>query len=377
MRVRLRGINRVKKRLADGSIKIFFYHRATGARLEGEPHSPQFIASYAAAEKLVSDRLAGTLNNLIRDYTLSGEFGLLGKSTQSDYKRLLSYAESEFGDMPLAALDDRRVRNDFLAWRDRVAKERGPRGADYRLSALSAMLTWAEERTIIVQNHLKDFRRVYHNDRSGIIWLPEHIEPFMKVAPIEVQEALIAALHLGISEGDMLRLPKTAYSGERIQYRRGKSRRHGKPGRLISIKCTKTLRRMLDNLPKTDATTLLTDGNGAPWKMDAFKKAWRAARDAAGIKAKDADGKEVDLHWHDLRGTAVTMLSEAGVETQGIASITGHSLKHVEAILDQYLARTKHLADAAIVLFENARTTRFANRLQTGKPKLKVANRNG
>jgi hypothetical protein len=66
----------------------------------------------------------------------------------------------------------------------------------------------------------------------------------------------------------------------------------------------------------------------------------RMARRPAGI-----DG----LHFHDLRGTAITMLTEAGCTIPEIAAITGHSLKHVTHILETYLSRTRQLADAAII----------------------------
>jgi len=44
----------------------------------------------------------------------------------------------------------------------------------------------------------------------------------------------------------------------------------------------------------------------------------------------------------------VTTLAEAGCTVPEIASVTGHSQKHAQAILNKYLARTRHLADAAI-----------------------------
>ncbi len=50
---------------------------------------------------------------------------------------------------------------------------------------------------------------------------------------------------------------------------------------------------------------------------------WEAASKKAGI---------TELHFHDLRGTAVTMLAEAGCTTPQIAAITGHSLKTVTTI---------------------------------------------
>jgi hypothetical protein len=66
----------------------------------------------------------------------------------------------------------------------------------------------------------------------------------------------------------------------------------------------------------------------------------------------------------------VTLLAEAGCTTPQITAITGHSLKTVTKIFDKYLARTASPARTGVTLFENAKATKFANRLQsrTAKP---------
>jgi integrase len=57
-----------------------------------------------------------------------------------------------------------------------------------------------------------------------------------------------------------------------------------------------------------------------------------------------------DLHFHDLRGTAVTRLALAGSTVPQIAAITGHSLKDVANILEtHYMGGAVELAEAAIV----------------------------
>jgi hypothetical protein len=38
VRVRMHGVNTVRKRLADGTVAIYYYHRATGTRLQGRPN---------------------------------------------------------------------------------------------------------------------------------------------------------------------------------------------------------------------------------------------------------------------------------------------------------------------------------------------------
>ena len=367
VRVDIKGWFTTYKKLRDGTRAEYHYHRATGLRLHGHPGSSEFIRDFAAAEKLIQDRLAGTFNWLVRIYTLSVEFeGKLAPSTQSEYRRLLTAAESEFGNMPLAALDDPRVRKDFLDWREKLARASGEREADNRLSAISAMLTWAVDRGHANANYLRGFKRLYHADRSEIIWLPEHIASFMKVAPIELQRALILGLHTGQREGDLLRLPWSAYDGVSIILRQGKARRGGRLGPPVEIPCTAALRRMLDGMERI-SPLILTTKTGQSVKKRYFNLLWNRAMKKAGLESVLLPGSDepVKLHFHDLRGTAITQLSEAGCTPQQIATITGHSLKTVYFILERYLARTRVLAEQAIFNFENSPRTKFANQLQT------------
>ena len=370
VRVPIRGINTVHKRLSNGTVRTYFYHRATGRRLDGEPSSPEFIASYSAAESAMHDLVTGSFNALAREYTLSIEFQQkLAPSTQTEYRRMLKAAEVELGNLPIEALNDQRVRKEFLDWREEIARSSGQREADHRLSAISAMLTWAVDRGQIVANHLRGFKRLYHADRSEIIWLPEHIAAFMKVAPLEMQRALILALHTGQRQGDLLRLSWSAYDGAWISLRQGKARRGGKPGSLVEIPCTAALRQMLDGIERV-SPLILTSKTGRSLKKRYFARLWDEAMRKANLQSISLPGSNdrVELHFHDLRGTAVTLLSEAGCTPQQIATITGHSLKTVHRILERYLARTRGLAEQAMINFENSPRTKFANQLQTDAP---------
>jgi hypothetical protein len=173
VRANIRGVFPTYKTLKDGTRRTYWYHRATGSRLHGEPGSSEFTADLAAAEKPMRDRLAGTFNNLVRLFTLSVEFDeRLQPSTKMEYRRMLTKAEAEFGDMPTAALDDPRVRRDFMDWHEKVARTSGQREADNRLSAISAMLTWAVERGHISVNNLRGFRLCPTGRRqAGSPWL--------------------------------------------------------------------------------------------------------------------------------------------------------------------------------------------------------------
>ena len=106
-------------------------------------------------------------------------------------------------------------------------------------------------------------------------------------------------------------------------------------------------------MPRTGLLVLNTK-TGQPFKKRWFSEQWGEATIAAEL---------FDLHFHDLRGTAVTMLSEAGNTPQQIATVTGDTIKTIHQIID--LARDATLSDAAILNFENSPRTKFANQLQT------------
>jgi integrase len=202
---------------------------------------------------------------------------------------------------------------------------------------------WLLDRGEIDRNILDNIRRVYHSDRADKLWLPNHVDAFLKGSSSEMHAALMLGMHTGQRQGDLRRLPWTAYDGTRITLKQSKS------GRIVSVRCTAALRTMLDHMDRK-GLLILTTPIGRAWTKRYFNQHWNAAAKTAGI---------TDLHFHDLRGTAVTMLAEAGCTVPEIAAVTGHSLKHVTHILEVYLSRTRHLADTAIIKLE-----RRAKRLQ-------------
>jgi hypothetical protein len=49
MRIRLKGLNSITKRLADGTRRTYWYAWKGGPPLHGEPGTPEFTASYNEA----------------------------------------------------------------------------------------------------------------------------------------------------------------------------------------------------------------------------------------------------------------------------------------------------------------------------------------
>jgi site-specific recombinase XerD len=344
MRVKLKGINTVRRPLADGTVRTHYYHRATGAKLTGEPGTAEFIASFEAAGRNAAlTRSAGTVEWLIRQYQESRAWTKkLAASTREIAAYDIKACEAKWGSTPLVIVENPKSRPAFLKWHDQLA-EGHPRAADAKLARLSRIFAWGVDQGHIKHNPISSFERAYKSDRSERIWLPEHVAAFEAVAAPEIRLAMMLALHTGQRQADLLALPWSGWDGTAITLRQGKSRR------LIYVPATRALKTALDEAPRR-ATTILVAPRGASWLKRRFHEVWSETF----AKARIAD----DLHFHDLRGTAVTMLAEAGCSVPEIATITGHSQAHAQKILDRYLARTRSLAESAIAKLDEHRRNR-------------------
>lgn len=342
MRIRLKGLNRVKKRLASGKTVTYYYAWKGGPRLQGDPGSQQFIESYNAA---IAARFAAPpdqLRSILEKYEASTSFSDLADRTRQDYRKHLRTIEAEYGDFPIEALADRRTRGEFLAWRERLATK-SRRQADYAYAVLARVLSWANNRGLVQLNPCERPGRLYRSTRSTKVWTADDEQRFYEHAPPHLHLPLLMALWTGQRQGDLLALRWSAYDGEYIRLTQQKTKVR------VQIPVGKPLKAALDASKAQaashtadlsgDAHVLLTTRN-SPWTAAGFRASWRKASQAARI---------TNLTFHDLRGTAVTRLAIAGCTIPEIATITGHSLKDVGTILDShYLDRSNDLGESAI-----------------------------
>jgi integrase len=150
-------------------------------------------------------------------------------------------------------------------------------------------------------------------------------------------------LWTGQRQGTLIRITWQQYDGTHIRLQPNKQRR-GKKKKRIVIPVGAPLKATLDaRRPEKAEGPILLNTFGEAWTGDGFRASWGKAFDRA--KLGDAD-----LHFHDLRGTAVTRLALSGCTTPQIAAITGHSPRDVDEILKaHYLGGQAELAEQAIV----------------------------
>jgi integrase len=340
------GVHAIKTKRGGGT---YYYLWRRGPRIEttAQIGTPAFHAAWLACVEANRPQIRAaegkTLADLIRVYEASSEFTTLAPRTQSDYRKHLTVIEAKFGTLPAKALGAKATRGEFKTWRDKLA-EKSSRQADYAWTVLARVLSVAVDRGLISVNPCRSGGRLYSSDRADKIWSNDQIDTFLKSAPQHLHMPLMLALWTGQREGDVLRLEWTAYDGETIRVKTGKT------GAYIAIHVGKPLLAMLDATKRTTKTICTTE-DGKPWtpskdgQFHGFASSWQKAM----TKAK-LDGE--DLHFHDLRGTAITRLADAGCTVPEIRSLTGHSLATINRILEKYLARTSTQSKSALAKLE-------------------------
>ncbi|SHO65855.1 Phage integrase family protein [Pseudoxanthobacter soli DSM 19599] len=350
MRVHLKGIASASFKLANGQTKKHYYAWRGGPAIKDgseylQPGDPRFIPVAMALIGQKQKSASTTFQTLIDLYLDSDEYLSCSERTRTDYRNLISARpdniEKNFGKMPLSAFTEKNratTRGIFKEWRDMLAR-RSRRQADYAWVVLARICSVAVDRGKIPTNPCEKGGRLYRADRSEQVWTDEDEQKFLASAPEHLRLAILLAIWTGQRQGDLLKLTWTAYDGQTIRFRQGKTRAR------ITIPVGAPLKAALDTeIAKRRGTLILLTAAGTPWTPDGFRASWRKAVAKAGISG---------LTFHDLRGTAITRLAVAGGTVPEIAALTGHTLKDVESILDaHYLSRGSGLAESAIIKLE-------------------------
>ncbi len=356
-RVRLKGLNSIRKRLADGSTVTYWYAWKGGPRLPGAPGSPEFVAAFAAAHEARKIPTGEDLRSLVGLYRAAPEFTGLADATRKVWLRWLDrIAEVEgelaIGGLPLAALDDRRVRADILAWRDQWAHQ--PRTADYAMQVLSRVLSWGMDRGILALNAAAGVSQLYKGNRADQIWTDAEVAAFVAAAPSpEVGFIIRLACVTGLRREDLAALAWSHIGDVAIVKPTSKSRGHRKGQKSAIIPLLPETKALLNEIreqqlsrhtelttaarrkgkaPPPMPLTVLSNTRGRPWKVTGL--------DSAVQDGKAATTPPIDKHLHDTRGTFGTRLRIKGRLTASeIADVLGWEEERAERLLAVYVDR--------------------------------------
>jgi integrase len=340
MLARLKGVNSKRVVAADGTVKVYYYAFKGGPRLEGEPDTEEFLASYYLATK-VRPADGATFEAVIDAYMDSKEFKGNAAITQSEYRRYIGYIKEAFAEFPIAGFMEDEARAEFLDWRDEMA-ERGTRTADYAWSVLNCIVNWSISvpKYGIKFNPCAKAGKLWKGSRAEIIWEDKQEAAFLKVASRQMRLPFMLAMWTGQRQKDILTVPWTAYTGTHLNIRQSKT------GKNVRVQVGTALKALLDTTPRKGVQIVLNEDD-MPYTGSGFRASFRRTRIRAGVHG---------VTFHDLRGTTVTLMAEGGASEMEIASITGHTIGQVKSILEKhYLATSQRLGDRAIAALEGRR----------------------
>ncbi len=323
-----------------GGPRILVAHAKSDAALDAEVAriAPGAIARFHEMSKPENGE---HFSALIVRYLKSPEYGDLAPRTQKDRRKFLDLCRDKWGTLPIAALNSGKMRAVLIKWRNEFSDT--PKSADERLTAMSAVLTWAHDNGEVEGNVLSNFPRIYHADRSAIIWTPEDLDRLFAHCGQDLRDAIDLALHTGSRVSDLRALAWSNVGRSALTYQPSK----GNKKRTAIIPITPRLRAVLDRIPRRKSTTILTSSRGYPWTEPGLSTAFQKAKRAAGITG---------LRFHDLRGTAATNLIRAGMPLDDLAEILGWTTAQVKEIARRYVS-SDAMADGMLKRWETATRT--------------------
>lgn len=310
--------------------KAYWYAWRGGPRIDAEPGTEKFLRLYQQAieERGVGDKKR--FRSLVVRYRASRDYRDLAESTRRNWGPWLDRISDRFGMISTRLFDRPAIKKDITRWRSEIAERRGLRAADYAVQVLSRVCSYGiDPLAELSVNPCEGIKQLYKVDRSEIIWTESDIAHLKKTCSAEIAHAVDLAAHTGLRVGDLIRLSWSHVGEDAIIITTGKSR-HRKEA---IIPLYDDLRDVLARIPKR-SPIILTSRTKRPWVRDGLSSSFADAKK----KAWPPSGK--DLHFHDLRGTAVTKFYTAGLEERTIAEIMGWEEDHVQAIIRRYVSRT-------------------------------------
>lgn len=315
----------------------------------------------------------GSVAWLIDEYRKDELFRRCAPKTRLEYDKHLDTIRAWAGDEPAGAIRREDVRK---LYRDHKARAPAMAAAmvrvGRRLWSVGTMLAGAG----VAENPWARLS-IEGGGKAGLVWPREAVDWMVAAADAlgasSVGTAIALNEWIGQRQGDVLRLPATFL--ERPPAIR--QRKRGSVARLDvrdvpAVVARLKLQRARDEAAAaggtlTASTLLVDERTGRPWTEDAFRKRFAEIRAAA---AEAADGGVMAIDWQrpgfeaddprawrvsltelqfaHLRHTAVVRLNEASVDPLGIRTITGHSLRSVDQILETYAIATGATAKAAL-----------------------------
>jgi integrase len=293
------------------------------------------LNAHADAALSMAGAVHGTTSWIVQRYQETPRYAKLAPSTKRHYDHWLRVIEEKGGPLPFAQAWTRRNVVDL------VASYRRPWEKSELVAVLKLLCERARYHGLMTDNPTSERIDVDRNPARERMFSNDELARVLEALADEpdwLTTAFLLLRDIAQRPGDILAMTWSQYDGERIWLTQQKT------GKRLGIKVLPELREWLDRVParwrQPDRTIVANhrSRSGGAVKYRTFNKAFDGLCTKLGI----------DAQARDLRRSAMVQMSLAGVPTQQISSVSGHSIDATQKILDTYIPRTTELADAAI-----------------------------
>lgn len=327
------------------------------ARIEAERYNADLDCWREKLGGLPIDTKEGSIEALIENYKNSRRWKILAPKTRISYEYNFRIINKWCGDSPASAMTPKLVQKFYES-----RQEKTPAKAAGVVRVLRLLLQHGIREDMFSLNAAAR-PGIRNKAKKGTPWSAEAVAFFMKAADEQGYFSIGTAVKLnewlGQRKGDIITTPLTAYKGGCLHLKQHKTGAEV----VLPVDSVPELKARLDaqlehnKKAAIPSIVLITGTDGQPYSEYWFTHVFAKIRDKAAEKiTAEAAGRGEELQaghplynfdtliFKDLRHTAVTRLAEAGCPTPMIASITGHSFRTCEEIVDRYNIRTTKMA---------------------------------
>lgn len=282
----------------------------------------------AQTAKVQARRGPKNVSELLYRFGQTPEVRELSGETARQLRRITKRIHLRLGRLTITEIERPEIRPMVYDWRDEMANT--PAECERTIRTLARCIAWGVDRGLIRENRLEGIRFRWRGTRgrADIVWSPEDI---LAIRPHlgELRGAFEIAMWTGLRQGDLLQMKRSQLQDGWLCVVPEKTRNTSGISVHLPVDKLPPLRTAIDRLMATPGHERLL---GRCWAPRHFRRMFDQAKRAAGLS-------HFELHWHDLRGTLVTWLLEAGCTQAETASVIGHA--PAEGITARYAAQSR------------------------------------
>jgi integrase len=328
-------VHGVKRATAKGH--VYYYHRATGQRLQHDPDldPAAFLAEVKGldlgAPPAQPEAVAGSLGALIAAFKSeqNPDWLTLKDATRKSYNRVFD-AVRELDELDLDHVDQPFL----LGLRNTIFERSGRWLANYTVTVLSIVFKWGVPHGHVTSNPaagVPKIRRAKGKGTANKAWTPDEVEAALKAAKqldqVGVRKGIALAYYAGLRKADVVAVRDTARAKEQVAVEA-----QSKTDRPITIFEVKRLSTILDEPHRTvtphkgkaakpEGTTLVRRNDGQPYTADGFDSLFHRIKTDLVERGRIRAG----LTFHGLRKSLGKRAADAGHSELDIAAALGQS----------------------------------------------------